>query len=147
MAKDKTTASAGGGFSGSCLCGAVRYTCSAAPSFIGQCHCIDCRKSSGSDHAINLLVPEAEFTMTGTLKFYELTADSGNTVALGFCPECGATILERNSGLAGRVLVRASSLDDPEIAKPHMVLFASRAPSWRPLDPDTPTFATMPEND
>ena len=133
------------GFSGGCLCGAVHYTSTAYPSFVGQCHCIDCRKTSGTDHATNLLVPEDAFTLTGTLKFFDQPADSGNVVSRGFCPECGASILARNSGLAGRVLVRPSSLDDLEIAKPHLVVFSSRVPSWRPLDPETPAFANMPD--
>jgi hypothetical protein len=36
-------------------------------------------------------------------------------------------------------------LDDPEIAKPQMVVYASQAPSWDQMSPALPTFATMPE--
>jgi hypothetical protein len=43
------------------------------------------------------------------------------------------------------VFPRASSLDDPEIAKPQMVVYASRAPSWDHVDPELPAFPTMPE--
>jgi hypothetical protein len=45
----------------------------------------------------------------------------------------------------GVVFVRASSLDDLEIAKPQMIVYASRAPSWAYLDSDVPTFSEMPE--
>jgi len=133
------------GFSGSCLCGAVHYECNAAPEFIGQCHCEDCRKTSGTDHATNLMVPEESFRVTGTVKFFSRPADSGHVVARGFCPECGASIYARNSAMPGHVFVRASSLDDLEIAKPNIIVFASRAPSWRHLDPDIPAFAEMPD--
>jgi hypothetical protein len=40
---------------------------------------------------------------------------------------------------------RASSLDNLEIAKPQMIVYASRAPSWSQLDPNVPTFPEMPE--
>jgi hypothetical protein len=46
--------------------------------------------------------------------------------------------------MPGMVFVKASSLDDLEIAKPQMIVYASRAPSWRYLDPDLLTFAEMP---
>jgi len=133
------------GFSGKCLCGAVHYTSTAAPQFVGQCHCVDCRKTSGTDHSTHLVVPEEAFALTGTLKYFDHPADSGHIVSRGFCPECGAPICSRNSSMEGRVFVRASSLDDLEIAKPHMIVYASRAPSWRHLDPDLPTFAEMPD--
>jgi hypothetical protein len=47
--------------------------------------------------------------------------------------------------MPGVVFPRASSLDDPEIAKPQMVVFTSRAPSWDHVDPELPAFPTMPE--
>jgi hypothetical protein len=133
------------GFSGRCLCGAVHYESTADPQLVGQCHCIDCRKTSGTDHGTHLIIPEYAFTITGTLKFYDHPADSGNIVSRGFCPECGAAIYSRNSAMKGVVFVRASSLDDLEIAKPNMIVYASRAPSWSQLDPEVPTYAGMPE--
>jgi hypothetical protein len=35
-------------------------------------------------------------------------------------------------------------LDYLEIAKPQVIVYASRAPSWRYLDPDIPAFPEMP---
>ena len=131
-------------FEGGCLCGAVRYSCS-EESGGWHCHCIDCRKTSGTDHATHIAIPEDAFTVTGTLKFFDHPANSGNIVGRGFCPECGAPIYSRNSAMKGLVFVRASSLDDLEIAKPQVIVFASRAPSWRHLDPELPAYAEMPE--
>jgi hypothetical protein len=47
--------------------------------------------------------------------------------------------------MPGMVFVRASSLDDPEIAEPTMIVYASRAPSWDITAPNLPRFAEMPE--
>ena len=49
-----------------------------------------------------------------------------------------------NSGLDGMAFVRVSSLDDPEIFTPQMVVYASRAPSWSIVDPSLPAFPGMP---
>ena len=43
------------------------------------------------------------------------------------------------------VFPRASSLDDPEIAKPQMVVYTARAPSWDKVDPSLPSFPEMAE--
>jgi len=42
------------------------------------------------------------------------------------------------------VFPRASSLDDPEIFKPGLVVYTKRAPSWDQLDPSLPAFEGMP---
>jgi len=134
------------GFSGSCLCGAVHYQSTADPQLVGQCHCVDCRKSSGTDHGTHVFIPVDGFTVSGEVKFYDHPADSGNIVSRGFCPNCGSAVYSKNSGMPGSVFVRASSLDDLEIAKPQMIVYASRAPSWSQLDPGVPAFPEMPEN-
>lgn len=133
------------GFAGGCLCGAVRYQSAMGPQFVGHCHCIDCRKSSGTGHSTHIAIPASAFTVTGKVKFYDRPADSGNIVSRGFCPTCGSPVYSTNAATPGLVFVRASSLDDPDIAQPQMVVFASRAASWDHVDPALPAFAKMPE--
>jgi hypothetical protein len=33
---------------GGCVCGGVRYRLEAAPTQVNDCHCLDCRRSSGA---------------------------------------------------------------------------------------------------
>jgi len=132
-------------FSGGCLCGSVRYESQAEPMVIGHCHCVDCRKSSGTGHCTHMVIPKDAFTVTGEIKFYDHPADSGNIVSRGFCPTCGCAIFSKNSGMPEIVFPRASSLDDPEVAKPQMVVYASRAPSWDAVDSSLPSFPEMAE--
>lgn len=134
------------GLSGGCLCGAVRYQSTADPKLVGHCYCVDCRKASGTDHGTHLVTPEDGFTVSGEVKFYDHPADSGNIVSRGFCPQCGSAIYSKNSAMAGVVFVRASSLDDLEVAKPQVIVYASRAASWSQFDPNLPSFPEMPEN-
>lgn len=133
------------GFKGSCLCGAVRFESTVPPQIVGHCHCLDCRKSSGTGHCTHLVIPESAFTVTGDVTFYDRAADSGNIVSRGFCGICGSPIYSKNSGMPGMVFPRASVVDDPEVVRPQMVVFASRAPSWDYMNPDLPAFAVMPE--
>ena len=131
-------------FTGGCLCGAVSYACSAEPMIAAHCHCIDCRKASGTGHGSHMAVPKAALTVTGEVKIFDAPADSGNIVGRAFCPNCGCAIYSVNSGIADLIFLPASSLDDPEIFEPQMVVYASRAPSWDHVDPALPSFETMP---
>jgi hypothetical protein len=131
-------------FTGGCLCGAVRYSCNAEPEMAGHCHCEDCRRSSGSGHCSHLGVPEASLALSGEIKGYARAADSGNVVTRFFCPTCAAPVYSSNSGMAGLIFVRASSLDDLEVFKPQMHVYAARAASWDARQEGLPTFDTMP---
>ena len=128
---------------GGCLCGQARYSCGEEGGG-GHCHCIDCRKTSGTGHGSHMIVPETAFEFSGAIKFFDKPADSGNLVRRGFCPECGSALYSTNSGLPGVVFVRASSLDNPEQFQPQMVVYTTRAPTWDLMDPELPRFALMP---
>lgn len=131
-------------FKGGCLCGEIRYESSLQPVMTGHCHCIDCRKSSGTGHGTHVVIPSAGFSLAGEPSKYEHAADSGNIVTRNFCPVCGAALYSTNSGVPDMAFIRASSLDDPEVAQPQMAVYASRAPSWDYIDPKLPSFPLMP---
>ena len=51
-------------FAGGCLCGCVRYECSADPIFMGNCHCRDCQKSSGGAYEPDIGLPAGALKIT-----------------------------------------------------------------------------------
>ncbi len=130
--------------SGRCLCGAVAYRCSGEAVAAGHCYCLDCRKTSGTAHGSHLAVHDRDFTVTGDVRFYDSTADSGHVVSRGFCPTCGAALYSKNSGMAGLIFLRASSLDDPEAFQPKISIYTRSAPSWDAPDATLPAFDAMP---
>ena len=133
--------------SGGCECGAIRYECAAEPVMAGHCHCRSCQKASGTGHASHIMVPKAATKISGEATFYERSADSGNTVRRGFCPNCGAPVYGESSGWPDMLVLRAGSLDDPERFRPGMIVYAADAPSWDPMDPALPSSPKMPEAD
>ena len=72
---------------GGCLCGAVRYECSAKPLLAGNCHCRDCQRSSGSAFVAVMVVPASSLRIDGPVKYYDSKADSGNNFTRGFCTD------------------------------------------------------------
>ena len=131
------------GFSGHCLCGAVAFESSADPQAVFHCCCEDCRRSSGTGHCTHIVIPESALSLTGDVTFFAHKADSGNTVEKAFCGTCGSPIYSTNSGNPNAVFPRASVLDDPEMVRPQLVVYASRALSWDRLDDTLPAFARM----
>jgi hypothetical protein len=130
--------------SGQCLCGSVRYQSDAQPRFQVKCYCTDCRKVSAAGHAAMMGFPDAEVRLHGETKEYHSKADSGSDVSRAFCPKCGSGIYARNSAMPGMIFLRASTLDDPALFAPQLVVYASRAPAWDPVTPGIPAFAERP---
>lgn len=131
-------------FTGGCLCGEVSYKASGAPKFGGHCHCVDCRKTSGTGHGSHMGMKADDVTIEGAPKRFDKPADSGNIVSRYFCGTCGGAVYSTNSGMPGMTFLRASSLDDPEIFTANMIVYAKMAPSWDVMDTNLPSFETMP---
>ncbi len=131
-------------FSGGCLCGAVTYQAEGEPVACVHCQCVDCRKTSGTGHGSHMAMPEPAVQISGEVKTYTHAADSGNAVSRSFCPACGSAICSTNSSMPGMVFLRASSLDDPDIFVPQLVVYTRSAAAWDLIDPDLPAFETMP---
>lgn len=129
---------------GGCLCGAVRYAAEGDILQAGHCHCTRCRRLSSTGHSSFLAMAEPGVRLSGDLRFFESPADSGNTVSRGFCPLCGSQVLTRNSGVPGMAFLVASSLDDPDVFQPQVVVYRASAPSWDAVDPVLTTFPGMP---
>jgi len=102
-----TTRSTGG-----CMCGAVRYECGTDPIAMGNCHCRDCQRATGSAFAAAVLVPVSAVKITGEVKYYEVIGDSGGIVRRGFCPNCGARLFGQSAASAGGISIMAGTLDD-----------------------------------
>lgn len=131
-------------YSGGCLCGAIRYTCSSEAKFAGHCQCRDCQYATGGGHGSYFGVPEADFSVSGRQQVYESRSARDTTVSRGFCPVCGSPLTFRSSGAPGIVFVAAGSLDDPSLFHPQHVLFAASAQPWDHTDPSLRHFPGRP---
>lgn len=133
------------GFAGGCLCGAVRFESNADPMITGHCHCVDCRKTSGTGHSSHMVIPKEAISITGDVRAYDRPADSGNIVTRTFCPTCGSPVYSLNNAMPDMIFIRASTLDDLEVFKPQMAVYRSRAASWDHPDPAISNFDTVPD--
>ncbi len=129
---------------GGCLCGQIRYTVNAEPKICVTCHCKNCQRQAGTALSIIVGVPDDAVEVTGTVKTYNDTGDSGATVRRQFCGDCGSpvfTLLEQ----PGMMFIKAGSLDDTSQLKPAFHCYTKSKQDWVPLG-DIPTFDTVPSD-
>ncbi|SIS69568.1 Uncharacterized conserved protein [Roseivivax lentus] len=88
---------------GSCLCGAIRYTVRGPLRPVIGCHCRMCRKTSGHHVAATSADP-ARVTITGAPRWYR----SSEAAERGFCRDCGSNLFWRR---AGHLSIFAGTLD------------------------------------
>ncbi|KAH7006898.1 Mss4-like protein [Ilyonectria destructans] len=98
--------------SGRCLCGDITFTISGDPVAQALCHCLDCRRISGSICSFNWVVPAQQLKVVGNPKEYTNTANSGNAVTSHFCGTCGTTLWRDGPESQGLVYLKAGTLDD-----------------------------------
>ncbi len=131
------------GFEGGCLCGNIRYQSFSKPLITVHCYCTDCRHIGGTGHAAHTVIPDNAFSLVGRVSEYIKKADSGNLINRRFCPICASAIFHTRDGLEGMIVVRTSSLDDPEIALPDRAIYVDSALSWDYINPNIPSSPKM----
>ena len=130
MSDDKLT--------GGCLCGALRYEVSGAPTWTGYCHCTLCQRSTGAPVLAFASVPFNRFEIvTGEPARYA----SSNHGERWFCATCGTQIAYCEIDDPKEVDLNVGSLDDPNRVPPQCHIFESSRIAWFNTDDDLPRFA------
>lgn len=132
---------------GGCQCGAVRYRLDAAPLGIYACHCKDCQRFSGTTHTLSMVVRTEDIALiSGALAGFDKAADSGRTVRMLGCAQCGTKVWNQPLSSPAFLIVKPGTLDDMGWAQPvGNIWTASRAP-WVEIDPEVPNFPGQPES-
>ena len=105
---------------GGCLCGEVRVVAVGPPYRVGLCHCLDCRKHTGSLFHASAIFPAEAVAITGETKEY---------AARHFCPRCGSSVFGRSGD---EVEVSLGAFDAPDAFVPTYELWTVRREAWLP---------------
>lgn len=115
----------------SCRCGQLRATVTGDPVRVSVCHCLNCKKRSGSGFAVQARWPEEQVTIEGRSKSFEIVADSGNRATFQFCPDCGSDVYyEINGKFDGLVAIPLGAFDNPFFLKPAFSVWEERKHDW-----------------
>ena len=124
------------GFTGGCLCGAVRYEVTGEPVRVAHCHCDACRRATGSAFATNVFIEEDKLNvLQGSTSTYQHTADSGSKMTKEYCAGCGSQLFGFGSGSPGIKNVKIGTIDNVGDIRPQIEVFTSKSlPYTPPLD-------------
>ena len=132
------------GFSGGCLCGALRYRVDGKPLYAGHCYCCDCRKASGSGFIPFIGVAGTDVTFSGKTLTYRSKARNGGDTDRNSCPVCGGLVFGGVVGKSDSFTIYAGSLDDPTWFRPTIAIFTRNRPAWALIPPGLTCFEDMP---
>ena len=122
---------------GRCLCGAVRYAVPDAFLYAGNCHCANCRRTTGSAFKPFAGIEREKLVVTGgtgNLLVYG-DADGNDT----HCATCGSLVYSviRDSAL---VHVAMGTLVEAPSIRPSVHIFVGSKAPWFTITDDLPQY-------
>ncbi|MCY3810723.1 MAG: GFA family protein [Gammaproteobacteria bacterium] len=125
-------------FEGGCLCTAVRWRASCAPTRVVHCHCEMCRRSSGAAFITAAAFPLAAVQWErGEPTWYQSSPEASR----GFCARCGSWLSWRRGE---EIWLTVGTFDHPEAVVPQEHHMVDAQLSWvRQLEDGLPRHAGL----
>jgi len=132
-----------GKYTGSCLCGHIKYKVEGDFEAFMLCHCERCQKDTGSAHAANLFATNAKLTwLCGQEDVKTFNYQSDGHIK-SFCPICGSALPNMQAG-GTRLVVPAGSLDTDVPITPSAHIFYAHRANWDNDLEKVPKFEELP---
>ena len=126
----------------SCLCGGVAVEITGPIHHTRYCHCVHCRKFSGTAQAAWGLIDTAHLVIvrsaTGVSKF-----NSGKGLRV-FCNSCGSPLWYEPAHLQQYRGIPLGVIDDDGVPAPAMHVWMKSHMSWAAISDDLPQHDTHP---
>ncbi len=133
-------------YTGGCLCGALRYEATRAPTMTGHCYCGDCRKASGSGFIPFMGFSRDAVKFSGRILQHRSKAASGGDAVRNSCAVCGGLVFGGEVDISDSFTIYAGSLDDPSAFVPRIAIFTRDRPAWAVVPPGLTLFEDMPSS-
>jgi len=131
---------------GRCQCGEVTYEIVEQPLVTVCCHCRDCQKLSTSSFSITMVLPRSALKiLSGDLRSWDRTADSGNVARCWFCPTCGNRIYHENPAAPNIIRFKPGTLDDTSGLSPEAHVWTCREQPWHKHLNELPRIERQPD--
>jgi hypothetical protein len=114
-----------------CTCGQLAAICKSEPVRVSVCHCLACKRRSGSAFSNNARFRDADVSFEGESKEYTRVSDAGSRVTYSFCPECGTTVHYRIDAQPGLTAIPVGAFADLDFPPPFLSFYhQSRRYPW-----------------
>ena len=127
----------------SCLCKKVKIEVPDEFVFMGNCHCSECRKFTGSDYSSAGGVKFEDFNIVAGEEFVT-TYQKTDVTELGFCKCCGSSLFSKKLA-RGIYVLRLGTLDDVPSNKPSFHIFTESKAPWNEICDNLKQFPEGPQ--
>ncbi len=114
-----------------CACGQLSATCAGEPVRVSVCHCLACKRRTGSAFSWNARWDQADVAIQGRSAEFTRVGDEGGRCTNSFCPDCGTTVFSRIDTQPGLIAVPAGGFADSGFPPPTVSVYdPSRCCHW-----------------
>jgi hypothetical protein len=118
-----------------CSCGQLSAVCSGEPVRVSVCHCLACKRRTGSAFSFNARWAEDRVSIHGRAAQFTRIGDAGGRVIYSFCPDCGTTVHYRIDDQPGLIAVPVGAFADLSFPAPSLSFYhQSRRYPWIEID-------------
>ena len=127
-------------YTGSCLCGGIKYEIQGELEPIQICHCSQCRKAQGAAIVTNIPVSTSAFTLKSGIDLMSEFESSPGKQRI-FCKVCGSPIYSKRVDLPDVIRVRAGTIDGALRTKPVAHFYVESKANWFEINDSLPKYS------
>ena len=116
----------------SCTCGALTATAHGDPIRNSVCHCLDCKRRTGSAFAWNAHWPADQVELRGDAATASRTSEEGFWARFSYCPACGVNVWYEIERRPGVISIPVGAFADPDFPAPTIEVYGERRAAWLP---------------
>jgi hypothetical protein len=120
-----------------CACGALSVRVTGDPVRVSLCHCLECKRRTGSAFGWNATYDAAQIEILGPYQSYARGSEDGFWVRHHFCGTCGISTWYEIERRPGMISIPAGIFADPEFPPPRIEVYEESRCLWLP-DPGLP---------
>ena len=114
----------------SCACGKLTVHAEGEPVRNSVCHCLDCKRRTGSAFAWNATYPSGQVAVQGAYATFERGSEDGFWARHHFCPSCGSSVFYEIERRPGMISIPIGTFSDPDFPPPTVEVYAERRCAW-----------------
>ena len=118
-----------------CNCGNLEADCSGTPARVSVCHCLFCKRRTGSAFSYNATFSVTQVTVNGAFNTFRRLSETGRRAQYNFCPTCGSTLFYEIEERPGMISIPAGAFADPNFLEPTTEVFGEQRNPWCALHP------------
>jgi len=115
-----------------CACGAFGALASGDPVRLSACHCLECKRRTGSAFGWNATYRADRVAIRGAGKAFARGSDDGYWARVHFCSECGVSVYYEIERRPGMISIPAGVFADADFPGPQIEVYEQRRCPWLP---------------